>query len=94
MNKKTTIKAPLPLRKVLELKYVRPTKKDHGHTLIILDQQPIGYFLPYNGLGKGENYHLTINNHDKEHITQYFSSRNEVVRFLWKKFGTKKLKLS
>lgn len=73
----------------IELRYRHSTRKILGHTQVILNQKPIGFFLPCQGLGKDENYHLTLDNLEGDFVAEYFRNRNEVIKFLGQKFGTK-----
>ncbi len=73
----------------IELRYRRPTVKEIGHTQVLLNRNPIGYFLPYIGLGKNQKYHLTLDELKKGYVAEYFPSRKAVIEFLGKKFGSK-----
>lgn len=71
----------------IKLQYKKPTIKNRGHTQIILNKNPVGYFLPESGLGKDENYRLVMDGLKDDYISLPFKSRREVIEYLNKKFS-------
>jgi len=69
---------------MFELKYVRPSEKEYGHTAIVKNGKVIGYFMPIRNQASGisENWHLQYHDEYGNFQSEQFRTRNEMLRYM------------
>lgn len=66
-----------------ELKYIRPTKKELGHTKIFIDEIEIGYFMPIRSKHRDEGNNWFLQLHTG--TVKYFTNRTKLIDYLNKR---------
>jgi hypothetical protein len=69
---------------MFELKYVRPSEKEYGHTHIIKNGEEIGYFMPIRNQASGitEHWHLQYFDEYGNFQSKQFRTRREMIDYM------------
>lgn len=67
------------------LKYKRPTRKEEGHTNIIVDGKIIGYFMPERSPFRAVNNNWWLHSSQLGYFS--FSSRKKLIEYLDMRIG-------